>query len=65
MTELTEWTTPELTVLVRNQPEEAVLQVCKDDDPNSNLSGPGSNDNNARCRQAAAASAFCETITLS
>ena len=24
------WQTPELTVLVRNRPEEAVLAVCKD-----------------------------------
>ena len=39
MTELTEWTTPELTVLVRNQPEEAVLQQCKNNDINPG--GPG------------------------
>jgi hypothetical protein len=24
-----EWTSPELVVLVRNKPEESVLQVCK------------------------------------
>ena len=29
MTEKKPWTGPELIVLVRNQPEEAVLAVCK------------------------------------
>jgi hypothetical protein len=65
MTELTEWTTPELTVLVRNQPEEAVLQGCKDDILNSPLNGPGTTGqpNNAYCRVAAANSDFCSAIT--
>lgn len=30
------WETPQLIVLVRSKPEEAILQVCKDSDP----SGP-------------------------
>jgi hypothetical protein len=54
MTELTEWTTPELTVLVRNQPEEAVLQTCKDDNRTA-TTGPASGGSaaNSFCRASA------------
>ena len=38
------WETPELLVIIRSQPEEAVLQVCKFQ--NGIINGP----NNTNCR---------------
>jgi hypothetical protein len=53
-----EWKTPELTVLVRSKPEEAVLAACKD----HNL-GPASA--NAWCAPVANCPGVCLALTLS
>lgn len=47
MTEKKLWAEPELIVLVRNKPEEAVLTACK-----ANLSGSGADANAGACGSA-------------
>jgi hypothetical protein len=41
------WTTPQLIVLVRGKPEEAVLQFCKSGNPLSALMGPAATPSNS------------------
>ncbi len=43
-----EWNQPELTVLVRTRPEEAVLGVCKNGE---GAGSPGLNNYDSRCLQ--------------
>jgi hypothetical protein len=55
-----EWKTPELIVLVRSKPEEAVLTACK-----AMADGSGSNTLAGGCAQGTQCDPDCPTITLS
>lgn len=49
MKKKTSWSKPELTILVRNRPEEAILQYCKNEgDP---IGTAPADDDNGSCRQ--------------
>lgn len=56
-----EWQKPELVVLVRSKPEEAVLAACKED-----TSSSGANNQNSRCQSYAgygSCNEACNTYT--